>query len=83
MDARYRDFADRVVRAHAQARLSREIAVANTNPLAWLRLGPGRDRGPDEPGWTEPARPSEPVPQPGAVPPEAVRVIRNRLGGCP
>jgi len=38
--------------AHAQARLKAEAAVLQKVPLAWLRFGPGRDRGPDAPGWT-------------------------------
>ena len=38
--------------AHAQARLRAEAAVLRKVPLAWLRFGPGRDRGPDAPGWT-------------------------------
>lgn len=38
--------------AHAEARLKAEAKVLKANPLAWLRFGPGRDRGPEDPGWT-------------------------------
>lgn len=48
----FSDFSDKVDQARAQARLAREIKVARTQPLAWLRYGPGRER-PGEPGWTE------------------------------
>ena len=41
--------------ARAQARAQREAAVAQQNPLAWLRMGPGRER-PGEPGWTDAQR---------------------------
>lgn len=48
----YREFVDNVREAQAQARTSAELEVRKTNPLAWLRLGPGRDRK-GAPGWTE------------------------------
>ena len=38
--------------AHAEARIRAEAVVLKKNPLAWLRFGPGRDRGPEDPGWT-------------------------------
>lgn len=58
-DRRGRAFQRAVEQARAEARASREAAVFTEDPLAWLRLGPGRDLGPDEPGWTErPAPPS-------------------------
>jgi len=38
--------------AHARARLRAEGSVFEDNPLAWLRFGPGRDQGPEAPGWT-------------------------------
>lgn len=41
-----------IMKATGQARLFREIAVAEKNPEKWLTQGPGRSR-PDEPGWTE------------------------------
>lgn len=47
-------FAAEVRTARAGARVRAENRVFMENPLAWLRLGPGRDRGdPDEPGWTD------------------------------
>lgn len=51
-NAAYAKFAAEVRTARAQARVVREIEVAKTNPLAWLRSGPGRTR-PGEPGWTD------------------------------
>lgn len=48
----YRELWERVTRAHAQARVLAEAEVRKDNPLAWLRMGPGRDR-PGEPGWTD------------------------------
>jgi hypothetical protein len=38
------------MQAEAEARAAAEIRVAQTNPLAWLRMGPGQWRGP-VPGW--------------------------------
>lgn len=53
--ALWRQLANRVLMARAQARLTAEIAVMHTKPSVWLRLGPGRDTGdPDRPGWTNP-----------------------------
>jgi hypothetical protein len=48
----FAEFWREVQEARAQARLMREVKVADTEPLAWLRMGPGRDR-PGEPGWTD------------------------------
>ncbi len=48
----YHAFAEEVRQAKAQARVAAETEVRRTNPVAWLRYGPGRER-PDEPGWTE------------------------------
>lgn len=48
----YRQFCADVMEAHAQARVAAEIEVRKGNPLAWLRLGPGRDRT-GAAGWTE------------------------------
>lgn len=42
-----------VMQARAQARIVAETRVASENPLAWLRLGPGRHKGDADPGWTE------------------------------
>lgn len=41
-----------VTMAHAGARVKAEAAVFEQKPLEWLRYGPGRDHGPDDPGWT-------------------------------
>ncbi len=48
----FREFREQVEAAHAQARSSAEAEVRRTNPLAWLRFGPGRERA-GRPGWTE------------------------------
>ena len=48
----YREFHDEVIQAKAQARAHAEIRVFNENPLAYLRLGPGRSDN-AEPGWTK------------------------------
>lgn len=48
----YVELLHEVTVAHARARLKAESAVLQKVPLAWLRFGPGRDRGPDAPGWT-------------------------------
>lgn len=54
--ALWRQLANRIATARAQARVTAEIAVMTTKPSVWLRLGPGRDTGdPDRPGWTSPA----------------------------
>jgi hypothetical protein len=54
-ESQFTQFFEEVQNARAEARLAREVEVARTIPLAWLRMGPGRDR-PGEPGWTD--RPS-------------------------
>jgi len=48
------EFLHGVMVAHARARLRAEASVLEVNPLAWLRFGPGRDQGPEAPGWTRP-----------------------------
>jgi hypothetical protein len=55
----YQAFWEEVTKAQSQKRLAAEVQVAKENPLAWLRLGPGRTR-PGEPGWT-----ADPVVLPG------------------
>lgn len=50
--APYFQFFQDVAEARAEARTATEIEVRRTQPLAWLRFGPGRDR-PGEPGWTD------------------------------
>ena len=41
-------------RTMAEVRAKAEATVLVTNPLAWLRSGPGRDFGERDPGWTDP-----------------------------
>jgi hypothetical protein len=55
----YAEFWERVTTAHSQKRAEVEARVAEENPLAWLRYGPGRTK-PGEPGWTD-----DPLPQAG------------------
>lgn len=42
-----------VLEARAKARVVAETRVASENPLAWLRMGPGRHKGDADPGWTD------------------------------
>lgn len=42
--------------AAAVARGECEQVVKGKDPEKWLRYGPGRDRGPENPGWTETVR---------------------------
>jgi hypothetical protein len=51
LDTVFCQFWHKVRHAHAEARLAREVAVAQDEPLNWLMKGPGRER-PGEPGWT-------------------------------
>jgi len=44
--------ANQVRQAAATARVGREVKAADTIPLAWPRMGPGRSQ-PGEPGWTD------------------------------
>src|SRR5215216_2330531 len=45
----YRDFADAVRQAQAQARIMAEVDVFKADPKTWLKSGPGRDQ-PESPG---------------------------------
>ena len=51
--ATYTGFYEAVREARGQARVTAEVDVRKDNPLAWLRYGPGRDRGPEKRGWTD------------------------------
>lgn len=48
----YRTFQTKIRQAKAQARMYAENKVFSTNPLAWLKQGPGKSR-PDYEGWTD------------------------------
>ena len=52
----HRVFRGEVEAAKATARQAKEADVFKTDSLAWLRLGPGRDRGEGDEGWTDPAQ---------------------------
>ena len=51
--AAYVGFYEAVREARAAARVAAEVEVRRDNPLAWLRYGPGRDRGAEKRGWTD------------------------------
>lgn len=51
----YQEFAEKVRKARARARIGAELRVYKERPLDWLRVGPGRDRE-GEPGWTDPGK---------------------------
>jgi hypothetical protein len=60
----HRAFRAEVDQALAEARVKMERvafceAKTSGEALAWLRVGPGRDRGEDEPGWTDPTQKHE------------------------
>lgn len=67
---RFVQFLRDVHTAQSQARGAAECRVYAENPLAWLRVGPGRER-PGEPGWTE----SSQVQLSTATPDDPLRVI--------
>lgn len=48
----YSQFYEDVMQAAAEARISRELYVAEHQPLEWLKLGPGKTTK-DSPGWTD------------------------------
>jgi hypothetical protein len=73
----YSGFYAAVREARAQARVTAEVEIRKVNPLAWLRYGPGRDRGPDAPGWTD----SKDITLKGDE--EAPIPVTVRLGGGP
>ena len=64
-EAPFATFARDVKKARALARLGAEKRVREEQPLAWLRMGPGRERR-GQPGWTEAVK---------AQPQEAVEVV--------
>jgi hypothetical protein len=67
-----------VRRARAEARVGAERTIRKRNPLAWLRLGPGRERA-DEPGWTSPNKPAAA----GATESATEKLLREALEGVP
>jgi hypothetical protein len=80
-DSRYIEFVKAVDEARAQARMLAEIEVRQTNPLAWLRYGPGRER-PGEPGWTELKQHEVSGPNGAPIPLEMIdRIVRDAAEG--
>ena len=62
-EAPFAELKTQVDRARARTRIGAEHRVRDEHPLAWLRLGPGRERK-GRPGWTEAVEPlSEPEPE--------------------
>jgi hypothetical protein len=58
--ALYRDFAQAVRQAQAQARLLAENQALQDSPLNWLKSGPGKETA-RMPGWTSPIKPATPA----------------------
>jgi hypothetical protein len=58
--AKYRQLADAVRQAVAQARLGAEVETRSGKPLDWLRGGHGRPSAESD-GWTGPARAAPPA----------------------
>ena len=52
----YRQFAEAVAQARAQARLAADLQVFEKRPLDWLKCGPGRETAID-PGWASAPKP--------------------------
>src|SRR4051812_46787923 len=67
----YVELLDAVRQAGASARLKAEATVWKRKPLEWLRFGPGRDHGREDPGWTKAV---------GEVPPEVKSAAEELLG---
>jgi hypothetical protein len=77
--AKYRDFADAVRQAVAQARLTAEKDARQEKPLDWLRNGPGRQTD-GSVGWTGPARaPADSGPPDPFLTPEVQRLFSALL----
>jgi hypothetical protein len=53
----YRNFADAVRQAQAQARVQAEMKALQEQPVTWLKQGPGKET-PDSPGWSATVKPS-------------------------
>lgn len=51
-DPRYFDFQQDVMEAQGQARAAAEIETRRDNPLAWLKIGPGKE-DPDGSTWVD------------------------------
>lgn len=63
----YRDFLHDLEQAAAQACVVADIRIYQSDPLAWSRLGPGRER-PGEPGWSSTVRHEVSGPDGSAIP---------------
>ncbi len=53
---KYRQFAEAVRQAEAQARLGAEVAALKDKPMDWLKAGPGKETA-ARPGWSALAKP--------------------------
>jgi hypothetical protein len=77
----YRDFAQAIRQAEAQARLGAEMAAYKKDALNWLKSGPGRET-PRWPGWSMPVRARPAAGRSAANPPlhpAAARVLAALL----
>lgn len=63
----HRDFLHDLEQASAQACVVADMRIYQSDPLAWSRLGPGRER-PGEPGWTATVRHEVTGPEGSAIP---------------
>lgn len=52
----FRNFYEAVTQAKAQARLGAEMQALKTDPVAWLKFGPGKETK-DTPGWSTTVKP--------------------------
>lgn len=62
----FRGFARDVMQAAAQARLLREVSMAEDEAKFWLSHGPGKET-PGNPGWTGEVRPAAPARRPAVA----------------
>jgi hypothetical protein len=74
----YRDFADAVREAAAQARLKAEVGVFDKRPLDWLKCGPGKET-PRRPGWSAAPR-AQPAAPRDAGEVLALRAVQELFG---
>src|SRR5207253_1399339 len=77
----YRDFAEAVRQAEAQARMQAEMAAYKKDAMNWLKSGPGREAT-NRPGWSMPVR-ARPAAEKGAhnplLHPAAARLLAALL----
>ncbi|MEW6775667.1 MAG: hypothetical protein AB1405_05205 [Bdellovibrionota bacterium] len=72
-------FYSRLEQSSARARATAERETFEENALAYLRHGPGRSSGPEDPGWTE--RAGDAATQPTVPSPSATNEFFEKLFG--